>query len=305
MANGTQPPSPISGRSPAWRNWIPVSRFVFALAAGALLFWFVDLRSLGEALTQLTAARLATVVLMFLISCAVAIAKWRLLLPEIAGSILARFFFVGLFYSQILPGQLAGEAVKAYRLGAGRAMLARAAASVIVDRLTGLIGLSMVTVGGLLWSNSIAESREYLIGLMFLGLLGFIGILFAVRIEPLYETVHRLGERFTGRTGRVAGLVRGAIKMSAAWRSYSNNLGRLCANVLFGIVFQLIGGGIVFTLASALAYPISFSDACWVLGIVSIAVLLPISFGGLGVRELSFVGLLHLIHMPNDRALAL
>jgi uncharacterized membrane protein YbhN (UPF0104 family) len=76
-------------------------------------------------------------------------------------------------------------------------------------------------------------------------------------------------------------------------------------SVLVGILFQLLNVAIVWVIAWGINVPLSFSDASWSLGIVLVATLLPISFGGFGVRELGFVAVLGLIGIAAPQALSI
>ena len=48
-----------------------------------------------------------------------------------------------------------------------------------------------------------------------------------------------------------------------------------------------------------------FADLCWIFGIVSIAILIPLTVGGIGVREGTFIGLLGQLGVPSEKALVL
>jgi uncharacterized protein (TIRG00374 family) len=294
----------VPGRQGATRFYY-CARIGFVLAAGALLLWMVDLQRMRAAFANLTATSCALATVLFFLDWVIGISKWKLLLPQQRWWTLARFYFVGLFYSQILPGQLAGEAVKAYRLGADTAGVDQAAASVLVDRLTGLIGLLVVAVAGIAFSGAVSAQRQQYLLLLVIGLAAMIAALFAIRFEPFYRGIVATNGRMEKLPGRIGGLAKGVHRLLAAWHEYANDYLSLSLATILGIVFQLIGALIVAILAAGLGYPIDYVDACWVLGVVSVAVLLPVSVGGLGVREMSFVGMLHLLQVPTNSGLAL
>lgn len=50
---------------------------------------------------------------------------------------------------------------------------------------------------------------------------------------------------------------------------------------------------------------INFADWCWVFGVISLVVFLPITIGGIGLREGSFVILLGQLSVSSEKALAL
>ncbi|MBN1760258.1 MAG: flippase-like domain-containing protein, partial [Chitinispirillaceae bacterium] len=57
--------------------------------------------------------------------------------------------------------------------------------------------------------------------------------------------------------------------------------------------------------ATDLDIVIAFTDWCWIYGLMSIAVLLPLSIGGIGIRDGSLIGLLSYMGISADRSLAL
>ena len=57
-------------------------------------------------------------------------------------------------------------------------------------------------------------------------------------------------------------------------------------------------------LALKMGIVINFVDWCWIVAILSLALFLPISIGGIGVREASLVGTLGLFGVTTERALA-
>ena len=71
------------------------------------------------------------------------------------------------------------------------------------------------------------------------------------------------------------------------------------------IVYQLTIGGIVYLLAQNVSVALPVTRLLWIWGIVGIVQSLPISYGGLGVRELSFVFLLSLYGVTGSSALSL
>ncbi len=87
------------------------------------------------------------------VSIAISVYKWRLLLGYLGyrrpyGSLL-RLQLYGIFFNNILPTSIGGDAVRAYCVSrggttGGRIGLADAAASILVQRLTGLAALVLL-----------------------------------------------------------------------------------------------------------------------------------------------------------------
>ena len=87
--------------------------------------------------------------------------------------------------------------------------------------------------------------------------------------------------------------------------AYSRNPGVTVWSIAVGVVYQLLCVGMTAILAAGLGIEVTFIDLCWVFGAISVLLFLPISIGGLGVREGGFVGLLAGLGVAGDRAMAL
>ncbi|MEI7996455.1 MAG: lysylphosphatidylglycerol synthase transmembrane domain-containing protein [Methylococcaceae bacterium] len=117
-----------------------------------LLIWLtrsVNIPQIFAILQEIAPSQLIYVCLLAFTSWAVAIYRWNVLLSNFRYLDLAVQTFVGNFYSLVLPGQIAGELVKAYRLGKGRVDAEQVAVSILVDKITGLLGLLLVMSAGL------------------------------------------------------------------------------------------------------------------------------------------------------------
>ena len=247
-------------------------------------------------------AILGCLLLLFL-SWVVSAYKWRLLLPTVGFGQLMSANFTGQFYTIVLPGQIVGEIAKAYRLGKGREDAEKIAASVLVDKLTGLLGVIFVAAGGAITSR-IQISHEILISIGIVMLILSIG-LFCIKLPFVYRTSTSLLINLTYRWSRFEPFMHQIFRLLKAWEEYLSYPFRLACVLFVGIAFQLIGVWITFLISQAFGIFVAFSDFCWITGLVSIAVLLPISFGGIGVREGAFVGILSLQGVPIEKSIAL
>lgn len=221
--------------------------------------------------------------------------KWRVLLNHYRVLALFKLNLIATYYSTLLPGQIFGEVVKAYRLGQeGQHEAERIAASVVVDKITGLIGVLLVGLGGLLMASPLYAST--LINMFLMLTIGLVSLLYFAQFLEIPLT-YLFGNKFF----MSASLKR----LSIAWQSYVQQPRVLLNSVTLGIIFQLLCVGIVQLLAQSLHISLSWYDTCWVFSVVSLAVFLPLSFAGIGLREGAFVGTFHLLGISSEQALAL
>lgn len=284
---------------------------VFRSAGTVLLLlgmtYIIDIKEAWAAMRTMDWRSAVAISLIALTSWCIAIFKWKVLLRPIPIADLARFHFLGMLYNQILPGQLAGEAVKAVRLAHGRSdiQLSTVTASVIVDRLTGLIALGIVSGVGLLLSSLDAVEIRWIGALICVFTLLFTFVLFSARMPLLTRLAGRLHVWSEDQHGLRARLGRGIHRLVEAWRELISDWRLTGFSIVLGIAFQLTALWAVKVIADGVGAELALSDAAWVLGLVSVAVLIPISLGGLGLRELSFVAILGLCGVQPALALSI
>lgn len=284
----------------AWRLKTSVALKVAAPAALLLLlFWRTDFRAIVNTLSALTFGNWLLNLFWFFCGALIAAAKWKLLLPDQPFSALLKLTFIGQYYAMLLPGQVAGEAVKAYRLGKGRQDAEQIAASVMIDRITGFVGLLAVALVGVSL-NSTGVRQQVFIALV-LAMAALLAFLFTFHLPWWARITEAMGNRGP-RAVRISGQLH---RFLIAWKSYAQSPLLMLASVLLGACFQLIAVWINYQIGRELGLQIAISDWCWIFAVVSIVTALPFTIGGLGLREGSFVGSLALLGIAPEKAMGL
>jgi len=239
---------------------------------------------------------------MFVASWPIAAARWKLFAPQLPFRRLLELTLIGQFYSVLLPGQIAGEAVKAYRLAKGNADAERLAASVVMDRVIGTIALLIIAgIGMTLTTRALPGGlRVALFTLCATLIFG----LFIFRVQVLLAAALRLTNMFAA-VPRLRCFCTPLQRLIQAWRDFARMPGRVLASLVLACAFQLIALGMFATMASGLGIELPLVDWAWIVAITSFAVLLPVSIGGLGLREGALVGCLGYLGVPGELALAL
>ena len=124
------------------RLWLKI-----AISAG-LIAWFLSRTAINDVLVQLGNLGAGAVYAGATLSVAAwlvgAFRLW-LLVPEFQLREVIRTSFISLFYATVLPGQLAGDVVKAWRLGQSQGLRGHAGAATVVDR--GIAMLTLLIIG--------------------------------------------------------------------------------------------------------------------------------------------------------------
>lgn len=254
----------------------PVLLFALKAVIGAGLLWFVIARiPLGEALTAAAALEpgvLALAAALYFLAHAVNAVKLQVFLPNLSLWQSWRFTMIGVLYGVALPGQLAGDAVKAVRLARMQkgGDISAILAAVAVDKIVGIFAL-LVLVALVIGIDAKAFDQTVIVATA-LALGGAIAILAGAILLPIPAWLGRLGPSL------------------AAWRRASMQPGRLSYALLLGVVFQALCVAITGLVGARLGIELSIPAWTVVVSFSSIVLLAPISVAGIGVREASLVG---------------
>lgn len=276
----------------------------------ALLLWRVDVAEVGRVLAVASPGLMALAGLLFFLMHVLNALKLRVLLPELRAGRLLAYTLVAQLYALVLPGQLAGEAVKAYRLsrdegrgqGQGEIGGGRIVSAVAFDKVTGIVGLLLLTGGGLaMQSVRFGDGLLVGVGLVLAGLVAATVLLAWAPARALLLAL--LGWRAGPK--REALLLGPLRRFLEAWRDQTRRPGRALLSVAGGIAVQVaaVTGSQALGMAVGIDQPFSVWGA--VIGLMSVIVLMPVTVAGIGLREASLVGLLDLVGVPHAQSLAL
>jgi len=280
--------------------------FKLILTTCLLFFFFrrVDLKSLSETLLSMPLSFFVKAGLLYLAAYFVNTLKWFQLLENISLIKLFLFTLVAQYYTLVLPGgQVTGEAVKIYKLGKGRQDAEKIAASVIIDRITGFIGIMIVGISGLIRSET-HQTKHMALWFATAAIILTMG-LYLFQFRLFEQTVTKALIFIKQASDKTTILVDQCFRFIKAWKDYLKKPFVLLKSLLLGIIFQFICVCISMVLAKAFDIDISFSDWCWIFCVISVALYLPVTIGGIGVREGCFVLLLGYFGVSAEKALAL
>ncbi len=287
----------FAGRVFRWLR-IPISLLVLGL-----LIHFIDvsetLRVLSKADPLLIALYGATILLDRIV------ATWRwLTLVRLANDRvgfwdLFRLGMVSNFVGFFLPGTVGVEALRVYGLSRETSNAALAISSVFIERIMALLALAVLVILGLLLAplDQVPDTVSILAWAVCLclciGILGlYSGPIRHIVLLPLRAAPLR----------RVRGVM---LDIFAQIDQLRDRPGLIAGQFLLSILFQLLRVvGAVFG-ALALGIDAAFALFFVIIPITVLVTMIPISFGGLGVREASYVGLFALVGVNASDAFAL
>lgn len=283
-------------RPPA--SWL--CRFALAAALIGLLAVFVDFSAAIRTLRDMDPALFLLAVAISLAAWLVNSVKWWLLLhpldPEPRLPRLYEWNLRAIFYGQLLPGMLAGEAVKGYRLYRQTGSAGPVIVSISADRLTGLTALVLLGSLALVRSSDLRNDPFYLGAVIALGV-AVPALLLALFTPALGRWIRRLEAwpLLSAPAQRAADVV----------EQYHGRYPLLAGALLLSLAFQVLSSVGVYALGEGMDLGVGLLDMFWVFAAASLVALLPIAFGGLGAREGSLILLLGPLGVSSEQALTL
>jgi uncharacterized membrane protein YbhN (UPF0104 family) len=200
-------------------------------------------------------------------------------------------FFEGLFFNLCLPSSIGGDVVKAYRLADSTSGRLLAGCTVLADRLTGLAALGVLAGTALI-------AKEWVLG--FSATLAVGGVLLGAALLAFWIGV--------GSLDRVLTIVpegHAARHFIAQLLPYSMRPSLMTRAVGWSLLVQAGGSLAVALIARGFGVVLPLSTWFAVVPLVALAMVVPLSINGVGVREGGLVLLLAPAGVPKDVAVAI
>ena len=239
-------------------------------------------------------------VLMAVLAVVLSTVRWQQMLHALelpAGlSALLSHTLAGLFVSNFLPTTVGGDVVRATRLSANNGHRKVSAASVVLERLTGFIGLPLIALVALVLNPALLRlgTASHLALALTLGPLAAVLPFLALAANP------RLGSRLSG--SRWLGL---AMTVHLGLVRLRRHPASAAAVMVAALAYQLTIVLAAWMAAHALGISVGWTAMMAFMPVVAIAQAVPLSIGGLGLREGALVVLLAPLGVAASSAVAL
>lgn len=259
--------------------------FIFKIFVSVSLVYFVFTKvNFGDIAVTLSGVKITYFLIglfLSIIALFINTFKWKLLLEHLGVHQKIKSLFIlnllGSFYSIFLPGGVfAGDAIKSVKSFKMHKEKKRIVLPIFFDRAIGLSASIFLGFVGLLLTKS--TIGEYNIIFNFFLILTFGSVLF------LFLLVAPFNKFFV---------------------FYRRAYGTIGLSVFYGICFHVLYAVAIYFFSQSIGLQILFFDILWVTTIVNLAVAIPITFLGLGIREVSFVYVLGLIGVSATVATSL
>lgn len=271
-------------------RWFKLS---VSLGLWGVLLHLTDLSVFRERLSSVHPVWVLVGFLGYLLSQVLSAYKWQVLSRPLGFlqpfRAYAAYYFAGMYFNLFAPSTVAGDFGRSVLLAAGRERLPLAVQSVVADRVSGLVMLFWVGAIGVLLADPTVLPIQWRVGVCAVAVGAVAGWwLLPSALERGFPPDHRLRRFFQGLIG--------------PYTEQPRVLLQACGLSLLFHVFQF---GLQLMLARALGLEVSAWYLLVCIPLISLLSGLPISFGGLGVRESGYVMFLAMAGIGQERALAL
>lgn len=287
------------------RNLGAILKLIVSLALIVFIFARVDRSEVGRALASVQIGLALLALTLYQIAIAINAWKWAVLLRaqnvEVPFRSVLDYTYVGFFFNNLLPN-IGGDVMRGWGLARTIDRTSAAAASVVIDRLIGLLAYmisAVICAAAVVFGTGRADLRVLLglAALAVLGLAGLLAVLISRRLRGLFERLFELGflRPLAPRWRNLSGAF-DAYRFEYRTLALAFGIGLLgvIATALVNYVFVLsLGGGI------SLLHVLLFNP------LIALAQIVPISIGGLGVNQAIYPFFFGLVGAPETLAVTL
>lgn len=238
--------------------------------------------------------------LLLCFQCVVLALKWKILLSKTSLISLLGGILTSHVVTYSIGGQLAGEGGKILFLRKTGEHMADIAASVLVDKLTGLLGVFLVGFAGMLFSDDFLPGEYKLIYCISAGGCSCIVLgLFHKNTLKLFKMFSDRIRTKAGKWKRIGALLDDVVQ---AVGRFADDKRVIVHSIAWGIVQQAVSVGSSCMICRAMRIDIGFGELCWIQSLVSVISLVPLSVMGLGAGQVSVISLMSLIGIARESA---
>jgi hypothetical protein len=262
-----------------------------AVAAGltAVVLWRSDPRAVLDAAAGARPVPILIAAGLVLFDRALMAYRWLVLLRPLPAAHrppfleVMRVFFVSTFVGTFLPASVGGDAVRAYALARLNVPTAGAVASVLMDRVLGVLSLLLMALAGLLIVRSLASNPVIQLSLVVTTI-----VCAATALLVFSDAADRLARRLMGvlpwqRLRRIGHALLESIQR------YATHHGAL-ANVLVGSIgVQVLRVVQAYFLGRSLGIDAPLSLYFAFIPLILLVMLLPVTINGIGTSQAAFV----------------
>jgi hypothetical protein len=208
-------------------------------------------------------------------------------------------FAGGVFFSLFLPSTIGGDLMRSIDLATHTKRPREVLATVLLDRLSGYVGLVALALFSLLFAWRFIQDKSVLLSVIIITAI-LIAILLALFNKFLYSRINKL--LHSPDAGRVRQLLK---DLHQEIHYFKHHKKVIVNNLIFSLLIQVISPIVFFVTALSLGLKINIIYFFIFLPLIGAITLLPISIGGLGLRDATTIFFFAKAGVAHDFAFAM
>lgn len=283
----------VPARAQRWRPHLLAvlrstwARLVVTIALLAVVATQIEWSAMGDRISVGHPAWGAAAVGLIVVALAVGAVRWRILLGvagvHLSVAQVARIYAISTFSSTFLPTSVGGDVARAFLVARRGRLLARAGITVVLDRAAAFAGL--IAVAFLAWgadASGVPDGQAHSLMVVFAICVAGTLAVGAIMVRPPGTIARRIPERVRLGLAEVRTIVVASVRRPTVGTSV----------LLSSVAFQALVVLQTCAIARAFDIDVSFTAAAFAVTLVTLATLVPVSIGGFGIREGSYIVLL-------------
>lgn len=260
-----------------------VARILVTVGLLGFLLWKIDV---GQLLARFYTLSWQGTWLAFgvvLLAIAISAWKWGLILRErqypLPYLALLRLYFVGLFFNNVLPTSVGGDAVRAWGTTKETREIPEAIGSVVSERLIAGVALGLTALLGL----PFIDADRHLVLMVLIFLLIDVGLVALFMLPKVADGI--VAKTLPSRFGIMKGVVTQTVQVVRATLQRPR---LFLVILLLSMAFQVCVAGVNAAIFYGLGAPVSLAHCIIFTPMIFTVAMLPISISGFGVREAAY-----------------
>lgn len=292
-----------------------VLKYCLNITIGILILGFlftrVPVKDVAQVISRSKPQLFLLSLLIGVVSIAFTTLRWQVLLRYVGYRynfmFLLKLGFISLFFNIYVPSGLAGDFARVMMLLKGKKFedrklaISNITASVITDRVSGMVGLLfLATMSLFFYYRILADSRIIFIFLLagIIIILIFL-VLFSRRVQRFFKNMLKFNSKFLD-------FIKNTFKdLIDALHIYRKNYSVFIKVIPISILSHLCVILYFYTLSRSVEVDISFLKFVVFVPIIEIVASIPLSFGGVGIREAATILLFGLQGVPASVAMSI
>ncbi len=279
--------------------------FVKVIVSITLLTIIITKIDWKSALTLIANANVFLIVVSFFLAFVVRwlmAYKWNVLLrvnySDIPTWNIVKIIMIGSFLGLFLPSSLSTDVVRGYYLSKENSDKLHITSTIVIDRLLGLLSLLVMGIIGLSLSGTLLKNLN-LAPFLFLGVAGIVFIFVILFNKNIFKRVNNF---FENKNSKIHNLVEKGYKALSRFYNYP---AAMALSFFNSLTIQIIRIFRFYIIALAINVNVPLTYFVIVVPIIMIVLMIPISLGGLGVKEGAAISLLILLGISHNDAIIL